>query len=146
MTEAQFSHEQAYYAGLFDGEGSVGIYMQGANTSGKKYPILTVKITNTYKDVFYRLDKLFGGNIDNNRASLKHSNWQDAYTWRVYSEKAHNFLCWIQPFSRIKQAQIIIANAYWLEFIDSKQNKYDPKDMLRVQVYIDNLKQLKRGK
>ena len=42
LSEAQL----AYIAGLFDGEGSVGIYYTKSSKSGKKYPKLMARISN----------------------------------------------------------------------------------------------------
>lgn len=134
-----------YYAGLFDGEGSVGIYWHGVNKL-QKYPLVTAKVTNSFGDVLQPLLSRYGGNIENNKASQKQTNWQDTYTWRAYSEKGINFLRWVSPYCIIKKEQIDLTFDFWNMFQETYKNKYVPRDTERIQYYIDNLKSLKRGK
>lgn len=139
-------HAAIYFAGLYDGEGSVGLYRMGTKKSGQKYATLSAKLTNSDKrPLVYVLD-MFGGYIENNRASEKHTEWQDTYSWRVYSDKAHSFLNWILPYTIIKNEQIIKINEFWVYYQEFRQNKHNRPDDLIIDRYIQDLKNMKRGK
>ncbi len=123
-----------YYAGLFDGEGSVQLYEQNTN------PRVWVKITTTFHPaIMYPLNK-FGGYIENNKAS-QNPQWKDVFTWKVYGNRANEFLRWIQPYTIVKRDQIDLVVDYW--------KLYRPGSIIDASItdqYIATLKALKRGK
>jgi len=140
-------HAAIYYAGLFDGEGSVGIYLMGKKrTNPIGYPLLAAKLTNSFHPaLMYPLNK-FGGNIENNKASEKNIGWLDTFTWRVYSDKAFDFLEWIYPYTIIKKDQIDVVKEFWTIYQPYRQNKYNRLDQTIIDQYVSTLKALKRGK
>lgn len=128
-----------YYAGLFDGEGSVGLYLNKSN-----YPILNVKLVNSFHPaLMYPLNK-FGGLIENNKA--KSTQWLDTFSWKVYSDGAYEFLQWVYPFSIIKRDQIDIVIEFWRIYQPHRQNTYNRLDQAIIDQYVQTLKTLKRGK
>lgn len=133
-----------YYAGLFDGEGSVALYLMGKPK--KSYPVLSIKLVSSFHPaLMYPLNK-FGGNIENNKASEKHIGWVDTFTWRVYADKAYDFLKWVYPFTIVKKDQIEVIKEFWPIYQPYHQNKYKRLDESIVDQYIATLKALKRGK
>lgn len=139
-------HAAIYYAGLFDGEGSVGLYMMGTKKTGQKYITLSAKLTNSdSRPLLYLMDTL-GGSIENNRASEKNIGWVDVFSWRLYADKAYTFLNWIYPYTIIKKDQIEVVNDFWLYYEPFKQNKYNRPDDQIIAAYIAKMKNLKRGK
>lgn len=124
-----------YYAGLFDGEGSVQLYHT------HNIPRIWVKITNTFNPtLMYPITK-FGGYIENNKASQNNPLWHDVFTWKVYGDKANQFLQWIQPYTIVKKDQIDLVVEFW--------KIYQPHRNIDVEItdqYIATLKALKRGK
>lgn len=131
----------AYYAGFFDGEGSVGLYkLQGKNGVGI---VLSTEIVNTYEGVLKPLPELFGGIIT--KKESKNPLWQDAYRWRLSSDKAITFLEWIHPYTVVKHKQISTVFEFWSKTNkDSSRNKYNTMTMTEIQYYIDQIKILKR--
>lgn len=125
-----------YYAGLFDSEGSVSLYM-----NRYKIPTLSIRLTNSFHPaLMYPMNK-FGGIIENNKST--HINWADTFSWRVYSQKAYEFLEWVYPFTIIKKDQIDIIIEFWKLY---KPNQSMQPDQTIVDQYIATLKSLKRGK
>lgn len=128
-----------YYAGLFDGEGSVSIYLI---RNQQTYPRILAKITNSFHPVLmYPINK-FGGYVENNKASQLKPEWADIFTWKVYSDNAIDFLKWIQPYSIVKRDQIDLTIEFWTIY----QPKRKQLDQSIVDQYMANLKSLKRGK
>lgn len=123
-----------YYAGLFDGEGSVAI-----SRNAQKYPILSVKLINVFQPaLMYPLNK-FGGRIENNKASARNIVWVDTFSWKASSSIAYEFLQWIYPFTIVKRDQVDVALEFW---------RMQPRniDQAIIDQYIETLKKLKRGK
>lgn len=138
-----------YYAGLFDGEGSVGLYMAG--TTGRSrgkiggYIQLSAKVTNSNIKPLLFLKAKFLGNIDTNHSSSKNENWMDVFSWRVYSDNAILFLEWIYPYTIIKNEQITVVKEFWSYYQPFRKNKYNRPDDNIINDYIVRLKELKRG-
>lgn len=96
------SHEAAYVAGLFDGEGSIIEYRRNEVYTTK--PTLRVQVSNTYLPVLTYIRKITetGSIIEQTRreANPKHS---DCYFWQCYAENAVKFLQMIHPWPIIKK-------------------------------------------
>lgn len=139
-------HAALYYGGLFDGEGSVGIYLTGRSSNRRGYPTLQVKLTNSFHPaLMYPLNK-FGGSIENNKASDRNTAWVDTFSWKVYADRAYEFLEWIYPYTIVKKDQIEVVKEFWPIYQPYRQNKYQRLDEAIVDQYISTLKALKRGK
>jgi hypothetical protein len=100
--------ELAWAAGLFDGEGSVGLYP--ANRSRGHHLVVTV--ANCHVPTLERFVEWFGGSIY--RTNPHDSKRRPIYQWQLSGkEKMADFLYQIHPYSVTKRLQIWIA-AEWL--------------------------------
>jgi len=121
--------ELAYVAGLFDGEGSVGVYKvkNGRNTeSGEKYYYAgRMAILGLYRPVFLKLHKFFGyGTLTTQkRQALARTPGKtydprlcrQGWKWFITNKKdLRNFLIQIYPYLHEKKQQVKIV----LDFID----------------------------
>lgn len=91
----------AYFAGFFDGEGTVGLY----NTKHMKTPLFRVCLCNNVKAPLELALNLFGGRIRSRfrmHASGLHNNWE----WYIDGPKADHFLRSIRPYTIVKSNQI----------------------------------------
>lgn len=89
-----------YFAGLFDGEGSCGIY-----TSGKDKPEFRVSICNNDPRPLHMAVEAFGGSLrrrDRPYRGRISCNWE----WYSYGANAGRFLTAIRPYTVIKSDQI----------------------------------------
>lgn len=96
-----------YIAGLFDGEGSVGVY---ANTHGSHF--LRVQVVQTElpftEEILGDLQRDFGGSVGR---SLSTSG-KYKLNWQVGGDKAAVFLSRIKPWLRLKHIQAAVAIAW----------------------------------
>lgn len=88
--------ELAYFAGFFDGEGSVAIYR-------KKY---VVSLTNTDVRPLLRANAIWGGFISKQTIATRPGAVQDIWRWQIYGHNSRGFLVGIRPFVVIKAEQI----------------------------------------
>lgn len=95
--------EAAYAAGIFDGEGHVGITVT-KNGRGEPYHRLMVNVTNTNLEVIQWLFERFDGCIHNPRYFAQET-WREAHRWTASDGRAMRFLEEIQPFLIIKKEQ-----------------------------------------
>ena len=94
-----------YFAGLFDGEGCVGIRpMATSNCSRGMTYQMYVKVGMTHRAVIELLHRTFGGSIG--LKSEKRLGRQDVWTWCVVGSKATSFLNSIKPYSIVKKSAI----------------------------------------
>lgn len=96
----------AYAAGIFDGEGYVGIDRVGKSTGSKKIHH-SIRIVISQKDgaIMDWLKANFGGNIYSQRNGTQYS----IYRWRIHSKKASDFLKFVYPYLVIKKKQAKFA-------------------------------------
>ena len=102
--------ELAYIAGLFDGEGYVGVIKVKPNPKWRqKSPVysMVVSIANTNLEILCWLRGLFGGSVFTTNKRTEH--WQKGHEWRIVSNQAIPFLEAIQPYTKIKKEQIELA-------------------------------------
>lgn len=101
------SHDIAYVAGLFDGEGCVNV-TEVKPKKGRHSPSFQTlaQISNNDREVLNWVQSLFGGTITSNNVRRQ----RVTFTWRVYHKRAKEFLEIIFPYLRIKeqQAQLLI--------------------------------------
>lgn len=85
----------AWSAGLFEGEGYVGV-SRPKDTTGKRYPRLFVRVNMCDKDVIEKMVRLWGGwSWTTERSNPNHRN---AHVWEITYKKAREFLCTILVF------------------------------------------------
>lgn len=92
--------EVAYFAGLFDGDGSVAMYFSRARP---KQPNDQIHITNIDVRVLIRARDLFGGRIVPHAPSRM--SRQATWRWYVCGLRAERFLRAVLPHLKIKKAQ-----------------------------------------
>jgi hypothetical protein len=95
--------ERAYAAGLFDGEGHIGIAV-AKNGRGELYHRLMIDITNTNVEIVHWLFERWDGVIHAPRYFAK-EEWRTAHRWTVCDGRAMRFLEDVLPFLIIKKEQ-----------------------------------------
>ena len=131
MIKEILEKDRAYFAGLFDGEGTVritkGIH-KNKNGNNNTHYSLHVSFDLTYKPVLLRMQMYFGGNVQaknmdklrNNPSALKAAaagitspeKWKREYLYYLSGRDALYFLKVIKPFSDEKQQQVELAIQY----------------------------------
>ena len=104
----------AYFAGLFDGEGSA--FITGNGKKGTKYRKVCVSITLKIDEAqpLPEGQKIWGGTI--NIRKSKEINRHDALAWTIWTRSAEKFLLSIKPFLRIKKDVVEAILRYrWLQ-------------------------------
>jgi hypothetical protein len=128
--------QNAYFAGLVDGEGSIYTTFNGAKRPGQiNYKKVCVVIT-------MKADKAqplpegkttWGGSL--NIRPPRKSNQHEALDWRMSGKTAEGFLKSIFPYLRIKQRQAKLA----LEYIDHQHKCMGKKMTDEVLTYRKNI-------
>lgn len=90
----------AYLAGLFDGEGTVGVYSTNKGTTDN----LKLSIANTFVPVLDQIKIQYGGNIYKRAGTC--------FAWHMDGIKVRTFIETILPYAIIKQEQLNLAIAY----------------------------------
>lgn len=103
-----------YAAGLFDGEGSVIINRNGAN-SGTYSLCCTMHLT--HHDTLAALHATFGGSLNTVKRTVAR---RQMWSWRVTGPAAVAFLQAVQPFLRIKSEQAAIGLAFRAQLRDAR--------------------------
>ena len=91
--------ELAYAAGVFDGEGYVGINMMQKASHRAKYGVLHVTVTNTYEELINWFEDRFGGSS----YCHDHRSWRDVHKWRAGARVACDFLQQVLPYLIVKR-------------------------------------------
>ncbi len=100
----------AYTAGLFDGEGSIGIRLQRARHSPeKRYHAVNLAICSTDRALVDWLRATFGGQVNANHKENAARNYKDAWKWILLSRHAAAFLAAVRPYLRVKGPQADVA-------------------------------------
>src|SRR6185437_16238748 len=99
----------AYVAGLFDGEGWVRIATwHKPNSDHIRYQVIA-GIGMTYHPVIKRLKEEYGGSIHENRHDLRNENNRIQFSWHIASQKAKVFFNRIYPHLIVKRDQVKLA-------------------------------------
>lgn len=131
------SEDVAYFAGLFDGDGSVGVY----NRSDKSGYISSVIITNTKREPLDELTSIFGGYVSVRKQDYK--KYKFLYNWHVYGKDQIRFLMAILPFLRIKRQQVELFLEYKVMYARGK--KYSNPTHEKICEIMVEMKKLKKG-
>lgn len=98
-----------YLAGIIDGEGSISIEIQNANTVSRKtdYYSIRLVVINTCKPLLDWIVDNFGGKISTRKSYI---NRKQCYNWTLLSHKASDLLKRCIPYMIVKKqrAQIIV--------------------------------------
>lgn len=104
-------HDLVYFAGLFDGEGSVGIYL-GTVKARSIHQTYTLKlcITNTHKPVMEWVQLTFGGSLRHyaHPANMP-AHWKPQWRWEANCRHAGMVAKAVVQHSIIKKKQLLIA-------------------------------------
>lgn len=100
----------AWYAGIFDGEGYVGIHVSGGRES------LRVGVSNTEIELVSPFLE-FGGHL-REQAWARNPRWKLAYRWEISHRKAAGFLRQVLPY--LRSPKKIAASKLAIEFQERK--------------------------
>lgn len=103
--------ERAWLAGIFDGEGCIGLYAVSTIVRGKRYHFWRVmlSVTNTNLVLLDRVREIVGvGQVSSNgrRLSAKH---RPAHRWQASAKLAVQVLVLIEPYLVAKREQCLLA-------------------------------------
>lgn len=127
----------AYAAGLIDGEGCVGIYLNSQN--GNYQLRLSVEMTD--KEGLLVLSGVFGG-----RWYYKKTNppRKARYSWMLFNSEAANALIILLPYLRVKRKNAkLVLGADWFSFYKRKMT--DKQRSIRKRIWLKNKQLNKRG-
>ena len=101
--------DAAYFAGFFDGEGSVSIEFSHSNKLGKQLYHLRLCVTNTDRSILEYLQERFGGSIS---AKASHTGWKQAYLLRTTSDCRDTWLNVLGEYCVMKTERIELAKIW----------------------------------
>lgn len=85
----------AWFAGLFEGEGCVGYYVDKRNPNTGS---VRLQIESTDKDIIDRIKNMFGGKIWINTAPSKPKHYKPSWRWGVSSKKEVAYIIGLMYF------------------------------------------------
>ena len=102
--------ENAYFAGLLDGEGSVALKRSHDLHRKHNHYYPSVTITNTHKGVCDLAKEIYGGCVYE-RKSPSRNGYKPLFDWLLSSRMADGFLRLVLPYLIIKkeQAQLVLT-------------------------------------
>lgn len=112
----QFMHivNRAYFAGIVDGEGSIGIELLSPCKGRKKdYYVCRLTVINTDEQLMKDLVLTFKGSYDQRKLI---EGRKPCFRWHVFGKNLKNALQELYPFLRMKQQQARLV----LKYIDTK--------------------------
>jgi len=131
---------QAYFAGLFDGEGSVGIY-SNSNERPSTRAVVTVKMTDGSSVALMQKEYPEGVFKYVPKSNPKHNPTMD---FILYDYAAYRFLKEIKPFVLVKWEQVKVALSYLVH--KRREHGYERKHPLpcpTCQHFVVLIKELK---
>lgn len=101
------SHEFAWAAGFFDGEGWIKIQKRGSTNNKYLGFYLRVGINHVKKDPLEKMHKLFGGSLryDTNVRGNRHPRW----VWTLSTKQAEHALRCMTPYLLNKHEEAALA-------------------------------------
>lgn len=113
------THEVAWAAGFFDGEGYVTIQRRKQTINGKQYfgHYLRVGINHVAPEPLYEMQRLFGGKIEKQNPDTIVGNRKARHRWHLSTNSAKEMLVQILPYCKNKNNVIELA----LEFQSTVQ-------------------------
>ena len=119
-----------YYAGFFDGEGSV-FEAAYKDRHGKPRTRLTATVTQVDRRVLDRLQNILGcGNVYEkyDRRSVS-KNWQICHQITLSDRSARQFLVWIEPYLFVKKEKVTeILNRHGREITAKKPTRLSKEE------------------
>lgn len=102
------SEQNAYFAGLIDGEGCLFLEKRSGSRAGQVRP--TIEVGMTCKLTIEALRAAFGGNITFKAAK---GTRKDQWRWRVQDRRAREVLAYIYPHMITKREDADLLLAHW---------------------------------
>lgn len=105
-------YDLCYLAGLFDGEGSIYLYLDAGRF---KHPQvwLVAAIAMCEPEGLEIADKLFPGHKVKARQKHKRTKQGYVYYWKVQGKKAYEFSKIMTNYCRVKRRQLELAAQWW---------------------------------
>jgi hypothetical protein len=103
------SHALPYIAGFFDGEGSIGIYLNGKKYGRTLRVQLTQTVTPQSTDLMTALRDRWGGSLCPYNKTLRRPAWN----WQVSVASGYAFLLDVRPYLLLKADQADVALTWW---------------------------------
>ena len=100
-----------YLAGFFDGEGSIGIYSNGAKKGRTLRVQLTQNVSPLATELLQECRSRWGGSLSLMNRSLRKQAWN----WQASAANGRRVLLDIRPWLRLKAAEADIALRFWDE-------------------------------
>lgn len=112
----------AYWAGMIDGEGSIGIYRhRRSDRPGDKWRIL-LHVANTNRDVLEWGRNRFGGFVRcQPRVGESPGKWKDSYSWTLHGACACRHLKLVLPHMIIKKYRAELAIEFYEIALEQRQ-------------------------
>lgn len=93
--------DTVYYAGFFDGEGTVHL-RQNKAPNGKVYPVLHVNIGQSDRRVLDYLQAIWGGNIYVYKPAEHRKMTKEFFQWSIVGTRAHKFILQVRPYLKVR--------------------------------------------
>ncbi len=108
------SHDLAWAAGFFDGEGYITIGRRKSTVNGKYYNhhYLRIGINHVAKEPVYEMIRIFGGNLQYQNKDKVVGNRIPRLQWVCNTKKAEEVLREMMPYFRNKNRSAEIAFEY----------------------------------
>lgn len=108
------SHDLAWAAGFFDGEGYITIGRRKSTISGKFYNhhYLRIGINHVAKEPIHEMIRIFGGNLQHQKLNKVVGNRIPRLQWVCNTKKAEEVLRSMMPYLRNKNRSAEIAFEY----------------------------------
>jgi hypothetical protein len=98
----------AYYAGIMDSDGHIGV--NHVNKKLKRPGVAAViSITNRHRGILEEVQSSYGGGVHKRCSPSINKNWTQTYNWYCKGSTALEFLKAIYPHLRIKRRQAELA-------------------------------------
>jgi hypothetical protein len=112
--------ELAYMAGLFDGEGYIGLRQRPDNPRGKGRTTkrsfrLDMSVTSTSQLILDSFTQFGGAVHEQARALTLLRGWKNRWQWKATGDEAVTILRQLEPFLREKRVLAQLAIAYWAD-------------------------------
>lgn len=98
-----------YVAGFFDGEGSIGIYLNGQRWSRTLRVQVTQTVTPQSTALLMAMRDRWGGSLCPFNRRLRRPAWN----WQVSANNGYIFLCDVRPWLLLKAEQADLVLAWW---------------------------------
>lgn len=134
------SEELAYLAGIIDGEGTIGIYLNSVNGNYQ----LRMAVEMTDFEAIDLFQEIFGGTSYIRKPDTK-PNRKAKKIWYAFNSQASEIIIQLLPYLRVKKKQALCAlRADWKRF---RKRKMQPEEQsLRKELHQEMRSYNQRGK